>query len=171
MLGMLGGLYVVGRWLGLSQYLDAERLRALVESSGPYGAIAFVAVFVAAVVAQVPGFVFVLVAPALFSALEAWVLCILASNVAVWLNFELARRIGGQPLADVERPWMKRLFASLDRRPVRSIALLRVVTIMFPPVTTALALTGVGARDHAVGSFLGMLLPVTGLVLVGALLT
>ena len=39
-------------------------------------------------------------------------------------------------------------------RPIRTIALLRVVTIMFPPVTGALALTQVSAKDHAIGSAL-----------------
>lgn len=170
MLALFAGLYFAGRALGLTQYLEPTRLRELVADAGPWGAVLFVAVFVASVVAQIPAFMFVVFAPALFSWLNAWLLCVFASNVAVALNFELVRRIGGQPLAEIEKPWMRRLFASLETHPVRSVALLRIVTIMFPPVTTALALTRLGARDHALGSFLGMLLPVTGLFLVGLLL-
>jgi hypothetical protein len=41
---------------------------------------------------------------------------------------------------------------------------------MFPPVTSALALTSLRARDHFLGSALGMLLPVTALVLAASVL-
>jgi hypothetical protein len=41
---------------------------------------------------------------------------------------------------------------------------------MFPPVTSALALTPLRSRDHAVGSALGMLLPIAGILLATRLL-
>jgi uncharacterized membrane protein YdjX (TVP38/TMEM64 family) len=165
------GLYVAARWLGLDAYLSAERIRELVSNAGALGPVMFVGVFVAAVVAQVPGVVFVMVAPALFPWFQAWLLCMLASNLSVLINFELVRRIGGQTLsADVQRPWMRRAFDALDAHPIRSVMLLRIVTIMFPPVTGALALTQISAKHHAVGSALGMALPVTLLLLVAAFL-
>ncbi len=163
-------LYLLGRALGLTAYLEPARLRATMADAGAWGAGLFVAIFVASVVAQIPAFMFVVFAPALFPRWQAWLLCVFASNVAVVLNFELVRRIGGQPLAEIEKPWLRRLFASLDSRPIRSVALLRVITIMFPPITSALALTQLGAREHAIGSFVGMLLPITGLFLAGLLL-
>lgn len=164
------GLYALGRAYGLEQYLDGARLREAVGRAGALGPLLFVAIFVAAVVAQVPGVPFVLIAPALFPWPKAWLLCVLASNLAVMLNFELVRRIGGQPLAKIERPVLRRIFASLDAQPVRSVALLRTLTIMFPPVTSALALTRLSTRDHALGSALGMLAPITALLFVGVLL-
>jgi len=164
-------LYAVGRLLGLDQYLHNARLREAVTEAGSLGPALFVGIFVAAVIAQVPGIPFVLVAPALFPWPKAWLLCLLASNLAVILNFELVRRIGGRPLAKLQHPWLKRILASLDARPVRAVALLRTLTIMFPPVTNALALTRLRARDHALGSALGMILPVSLLLLAGAWLT
>jgi uncharacterized membrane protein YdjX (TVP38/TMEM64 family) len=160
-LGALVGLFVLARLLGFDEFFHAERVRELVAQAGPFGPLAFLALFVGAVVAQVPGVVFVVVAPALFPWTVAWVLCWVASNLAVVANFELVRRVGGQPLVESEHPWLRKLFAGLEQRPVRTIALLRVVTIMFPPVTGALALTQVSARDHAIGSALGMALPLT----------
>jgi uncharacterized membrane protein YdjX (TVP38/TMEM64 family) len=165
-LALIVGAYLAVRFSGLEEYLDADHLRDLVGRAGPWGPVAFVAVFVGAVVSQIPGFVFVIVAPALFHWPLAWLLCFVASNLAVTLNFELVRRIGGQPLARVEQPWLKRLFGALDEHPVRTVALLRTVTIMFPPVTGALALTQISTREHALGSAIGMLLPVTTIVLV-----
>ncbi len=166
----LAGLYAVGRILGLDQYLHAARLRGVVAGAGSLGHVLFLVIFVGAVVAQIPGIPFALLAPALFSWPEAWLLCTLGSNVAVNLNFVLVRRMGGKPLAELQQPTLRRILSSLDARPVRAVALLRTLTIMFPPVTSALALTGVSARDHALGSALGLLLPVTALLVAGTLL-
>jgi len=164
-------LYALGKWLGFDQYVHAARLQKAVADAGNLGPALFVAIFIAAVVAQVPGIPFVLAAPLLFPWPKAWLLCTLASNVAVIVNFELVRRIGGRPLAEIQHPWLKGIMSSLDARPVRAVALLRTLTIMFPPVTGALALTRLRARDHALGSALGMLIPVTLLLLFGAWLT
>lgn len=160
-LGAVVALYVAGRLFGLEAFFHAERIRELVAQAGPFGPIAFLALFVGSVVAQVPGIVFVMAAPALFSFPIALGLCWVASNLAVIANFELVRRLGGQPLAEIERPWLQKLFAGLDEHPVRTVALLRIVTIMFPPVTGALALTQLRSRDHALGSLIGMLPPIT----------
>jgi uncharacterized membrane protein YdjX (TVP38/TMEM64 family) len=161
---------LIARAVGVTEALSAERLRALVGAAGPWGPLAFFTVFVGAVVAQVPGVAFVLAAPALFRLPLAFALCFSASNTAVLINFAIVRKVGGQPLGRIRRPRLQRLFEQLDQHPIRTVALLRTITIMFPPVTSALALTKVSARDHAIGSALGMLLPLTGLLLAAAAL-
>jgi uncharacterized membrane protein YdjX (TVP38/TMEM64 family) len=166
----IAGAFVIAKTLGLEHYFEADQLRALVSHAGPWGPLAFVTVFVGAVVSQVPGLVFVFAAPALFHLPEAWVLCFVASNVAVILNFELVRRIGGQPLGSIQQPWLRKLFGALDAHPIRTVALLRTITVMFPPVTGALALTQISSREHAVGSAIGMVLPLTAILVAAGLL-
>jgi uncharacterized membrane protein YdjX (TVP38/TMEM64 family) len=153
------------RSTGFAAWFDRSHVEAIVSRAGPWGPLAFIALFVGAVALQVPGLLFVAIAPALFSLEEAWLLSVVASNLAVVLNFELVRRLGGQPLAEIESKELQRLFDRLDERPVQTVMLLRTVTVMFPPVTSALALTRLRARDHFVGSAVGMLLPITALVL------
>jgi len=164
------GAFVATRALGLEHYFRAEQLRDMVSQAGPWGPLAFVTVFVGAVVSQVPGLVFVFAAPALFHLPEAWVLCFVASNLAVILNFALVRRLGGQPLGGIQQPWLRKLFGALDAHPIRTVALLRTITVMFPPVTGALALTQISAREHAVGSAIGMILPLTAILVAAGLL-
>jgi uncharacterized membrane protein YdjX (TVP38/TMEM64 family) len=154
------------RSTGFSAWFDRGHVEQIVAQAGPWGPLAFVALFVGAVAVQVPGLLFVALAPALFRLEEAWLLSMVASNLAVVLNFELVRRLSGQPLAEIESKELKKLFDRLDEHPVQTVLLLRVVTVMFPPVTSALALTKLRARDHFIGSLLGMLLPITALVLV-----
>jgi len=156
---------LAARAFGLTEQLSPAHFRELVARAGPWGPLAFVTVFVGAVVGQVPGFAFVVAAPALFRLPLAWALCFAASNLAVVVNFALVRHFGGQPFASIERPRLRRLFTQLDEHPIRTVAILRTLTVMFPPVTGALALTQLRARDHAIGSALGMVLPVTAILL------
>lgn len=159
---------VVARLLGVGEALSASNLRALIQRSGQWGELAFVTLFVGAMVGQVPGVPFVIAAPALFQLPEAWVLCFGASNLALIINFAMVRKFGGQPLAEVERPRLRQFLTELDDHPIRTVALIRTVTVMFPPVTGVLALTRVRARDHAIGSALGLLLPLTVLLWLAA---
>lgn len=158
------------RIFGVAEQLSPTHLRALVSQAGQWGALAFVTLFVGAVVGQVPGIPFVLAAPALFRLPVAWVLCFAASNLAVAVNFALVRRFGGQPLAGLDRPRLRIIFEKLDDHPIRTVALLRTLTLVFPPVTSALALTSVRARDHAIGSAIGMLVPMTLMLIAAAMM-
>lgn len=167
---VLAALYAGGRALGIDHYLHADNLRTAVAAAGPLGPLLFLAIFIGAVLAQIPGIPFVILAPALFHWPMAIFLSFLASNVAVLLNFEIVRRIGGNALAEIKNPRLRKILDSLDAHPVRAVFLLRLATIMFPPVTGALALTNVSRRDHAVGSVLGMIPPIAFLLMVGAFL-
>lgn len=161
-------LPVLFRVCGLTDLLSPTQLRHLVDRAGQWGALAFVTLFVGAVVGQIPGLPFVLAAPALFRLPVAWVLCFTASNLAVAVNFALVRRFGGQPLAEVKRPRLRLIIDKLDDHPIRTVALLRFLTLVFPPVTSALALTRLRARDHAIGSAIGMLIPITVMLVVAS---
>jgi uncharacterized membrane protein YdjX (TVP38/TMEM64 family) len=168
---MFALLYFLGKVLGLDQYLHSTRLREAVAAAGVFGPLLFVAIFIGAVLAQIPGIPFVLLAPALFHWPTALLLCLFASNAAVIINFELVRRIGGNALVEIKQPRLQRILASLETRPVRAVFLLRLLTLMFPPLTSALALTNLKSRDHAIGSALGMIAPILLLLAIGALLT
>lgn len=170
-IAVVAALYFAGRALGLDQYLHGPRLREAVASAGAFGPLLFLAIFIGAVLAQIPGIPFVLIAPALFHWPMAMFLSFLAANVAVIVNFEIVRRIGGNALTEINNPRLQRILDSLDVHPIRAVFLLRLITIMLPPVTGALALTRVSRRDHAVGSLLGMVVPIAALLGIGALLT
>ncbi len=163
-IALLVTVTLVLRSAGVTAWFDRGRVVEMVASAGPFAPLSFVALFVAAVAVQVPGLLFVALAPTLFSLEEAWLLSVVASNLAVVLNFELVRRLGGQPLAEIENKDLKKLFDRLEEQPLRTVILLRLITVMFPPVTSALALTKLRGRDHFVGSALGMLLPITALL-------
>jgi uncharacterized membrane protein YdjX (TVP38/TMEM64 family) len=165
-LALLTLLPLAAPWFGLGSPVAA--FRDFVERAGAWAGLAFVGLFVVTVVVQIPAFAFVFAAPSLFALPQACLLCVVASYLAVLLNFAVVRKFGGQPLAEIERPLLKRIFAQLESHPVRTVALLRLLTVMFPPVTSALALTRLRARDHALGSLFGIPLPILGMVVAAA---
>ena len=72
---------------------------------------------------------------------------------------------GRKPIiVDSHRQRMKKLLAQLDRQPVRATALLRLFFFAAPPVTYALALSGMRFRDYMAGSVLGLTPTLIGLI-------
>ena len=167
---LLALIPVAARLLGFGDQLSPANLRALIQRSGQWGELAFVTLFVGAMLGQVPGVPFVIAAPALFQLPEAFLLCFAASNLALMINFAMLRKFGVRDLVQLKRPRLRQILTELDDHPIRTVALIRTITVMFPPVTGVLALTRVRARDHAIGSALGLLLPLTILLWIAATL-
>jgi uncharacterized membrane protein YdjX (TVP38/TMEM64 family) len=157
-------LFVIAYALGLTEYLDADRIRGLVESAGPWGFVIFVALFVAGTTAHVPSWVFIGVATLLWGALLGGLVCYVSALITITIGFFVVRQVGGEALAAVERPWMKRVLARLEERPVVTVILLRVTPLFLTPaVSYALALTPLRYRDFLLGSAIGV---VPGIVLI-----
>jgi hypothetical protein len=75
-------------------------------------------------------------------------------------QFRARPRVCSAALANVQHPFIQRLLAHVHRRPVRTVALLRLLFQTAPPVNHALPMTGVHWRDHLGGSVLGLPLPI-----------
>ena len=70
------------------------------------------------------------------------------------------RFLGGDALQQLKNPLARRVFGTLNQRPVLSVALLRVLMQTAPSLNVALALTGVKLRDYVLGTLLGLPLPI-----------
>ncbi len=156
---------VVAHATGATEYLSREHVRALIAGLGPFGVLAFVGLFIVGELAHVPGFVFIGAAILAYGRLEGGVLGYFGALAAVAVAFVVVRAIGGPALAAIERPFLRRILARVDERPVLAVAVLRTVLIMTPALTYALALTRVRFRDYMLGSALGLVLPIAGMAL------
>ena len=70
------------------------------------------------------------------------------------------RLIGGDALRKLDNTLAKRILAHLDRHPLASVWLLRVLFQTAPPLNYSLALSGVGVRAYLLGTLLGLPLPI-----------
>jgi uncharacterized membrane protein YdjX (TVP38/TMEM64 family) len=68
---------------------------------------------------------------------------------------------GVKVLDEIETPWVKRMLAKLDDRPIRTVILLRIPLSLAPQLSQALALSNVTFRDHLIGSAIGMVPRIT----------
>jgi len=157
---VLGAVYLAGRATGLTDVLTPQALRALFADAGATGVVAFVLVFTLGILAQLPGLLFIAVAVLVYGREMGAVVALGGAVVAASVSFVVVRRFGGNALAELESPLVRRMLAHLDDRPLRSVILLRVVFGVAPFLNCALALSSLGFRDYLIGSAIGMTLPI-----------
>ncbi len=159
------GLIVIGKTTGLSAYFSTERIRTVTNAAGLWGPIVFVLFFCVGELVNVPGVVFVAAAVVAYGRTGGGALAFVGALAAVSVSFVIVRRIGGKPLAAIRWPLARRILLRLEQRPVRTILLLRLLLWMAPQLNYALALSNVHFRSYLVGTALGLLAPIAGLVL------
>ena len=80
--------------------------------------------------------------------------------LATLVSFLVVRLIGGQPLAEIKRPLIKKIMDRLDDRPILVIAALRIIFWLLPAINYALAMSNVKTRDYVLGTALGLIGPI-----------
>jgi uncharacterized membrane protein YdjX (TVP38/TMEM64 family) len=159
------GLFVLARATGLSAYLSAERIRAVTAAAGLWGPVAFVILFCLGEFVHVPGVVFVAAAIVAYGRAGGGVLAFVGALTAVTVSFLVVRSIGGKPLGALRSSLARRILSHLEGHPVRTVFLLRLLLWMAPQLNYALALSTVRFRSYLLGTALGLLAPIAGLVL------
>lgn len=144
----------------LGASLSTAHLRDLVQRAGAAGVAVFVVAFACGELLHVPGIVFVAAAVLAWGRLAGGAVAYLGALVAVSLVFVIVRAVGGQPLGELKQPRLRAIMARLEERPIRTVALLRLVLWLAPALTYALALSRIRYRHYVAGSALGLALPV-----------
>ncbi len=155
-------LYVVAQVTGLRDAITQERLKTLVDGAGIFGVVLFVGAFSVGQLAQLPGIVFVLAARAAWGPVMGFAVAYVGALCAVSLSFCAVRAaMGRQEDETPRRPaWLERAIDKLATRPQLTVASLRALLALSPPLNVALAMTPLRPRDHLVGSAVGLLVPI-----------
>jgi uncharacterized membrane protein YdjX (TVP38/TMEM64 family) len=156
----LVGSLAYAKLSGLTEQVDIERVRAFMESMGAWGFAVFLALFIVGVLLHVPGVVFVGAASLAYGHWIGAIAAYIGAVVSVTVCFVVVRTIGGQPLAEVKRPWIRKILARLESHPITTVAALRLILWMSPPITYALAMSPVKTRHYVVGTVLGLSVPI-----------
>lgn len=157
---LLLGLLALAKLAGLEEYFDVDRVRALMDSAGAWGFLAFVVLFAVGELLHVPGFVFVGAASLAYGQGAGTLAAYAGAMGSVTISFLVVRTIGGQPLGGVRRPWMRKMLARLETRPILTVAVLRAIFWLSPALNYGLAMTSVKMRDYLIGSALGLAIPI-----------
>jgi uncharacterized membrane protein YdjX (TVP38/TMEM64 family) len=165
-------LLLLGAILARRAGIDADALQARLLSLGAFAAPAFIVAFAVGELLHLPGILFVVAARVVFGPTLGLALGYAGAVFALMVSFFVARHLVAAARASRE-PWRPRwrplrtTFERLESNPVKSIALLRLVLWLAPPLTYALAATKIRARDHLIGCAVGLVVPVIAANLVG----
>ena len=154
------GSLIVAKVTGLTDSVDVETIRRMMDAAGPLGFVGFVVAFAVGELLHIPGAVFVGAASVAYGSALGALAAYLGALASVTASFFVVRGIGGQPLGEVKRPFVKRMLARLDERPVLTVAILRLIFWMAPALNYGLAMSKVRFRDYLLGSALGLALPI-----------
>jgi uncharacterized membrane protein YdjX (TVP38/TMEM64 family) len=157
---LLVALVALASVTGVGDLLAPARLQQAVAEAGLWGFGVFVICFCVGQLLQVPGVVFILVARAAWGPLLGFANAYVGALVAAAVVFLLVRAAGGTPLGGLTWGPARRVLSGLERRPVLTVASLRAVMLLSPPLNYALALSPVRQAHHLIGSALGLVAPI-----------
>ncbi|MAQ15325.1 MAG: DedA family protein [Sandaracinus sp.] len=157
----MAGLFVFGWASGWADHFTLEGIRDAIQSAGAWGIFLFIGAFAVGELLHVPGVVFVAAAVLAYGELVGGITAYVGALVSVAVSFGVVRGVGGRALGSIGHPRVRKILDRLEERPVRVVALLRLILWVAPPLNYALALSPVRFRDYMVGSAIGLVIPLT----------
>jgi uncharacterized membrane protein YdjX (TVP38/TMEM64 family) len=153
-------LWAIFQFAGLRDHFTLQYVHDSFEQHVWTGLLLFVALFSLGNLIQIPGWLFLTAAVLALGQLWGGVATYVAACVSSLITFLLIRALGGDALRGFDGRLAQRVFARLDRQPLRSVFVLRLLFQTVPALNYALALSGIRLRDYAVGTALGLPLPI-----------
>lgn len=156
----LGLLLAVFELSGLRDHFSLAFLQQRIAENRISGLLIFVLLFALGNLIQIPGWIFL--AAAVLTLGRGWggLATYVAACISCVLTFFAIRLLGGDALRKLQSETASRILAQLDARPIRSVALLRVLFQTVPALNYALALSGIRFRHYLAGTLLGLPLPI-----------
>ncbi len=144
-----------------------ERVRALLTESGIWGPLLFIVVFGLLEPFGVPGILFVVPASLAWPLGMAFALCWLGSVLAGLVGFGFARSIGRDWVAAHLPERLRSYDQRLAERGLQTVILVRLLFFLAPPAHWALGLSRVRFGPFVLGTAIGFLPGIAGLVFFG----
>jgi uncharacterized membrane protein YdjX (TVP38/TMEM64 family) len=158
---LIVALLLVAHLTGFTASFSQARVRSLIQSTGSWGILLFIAAFAIGELLHIPGLVFVGAAVLAFGRVRGAMLSYAGAIVSISVTFTFIRAVGGQPLGMIRNRRVQAMLARLDQRPILTVALIRLITWLAPATNYVLALSSVRFRDYFIGSAIGLALPVS----------
>jgi len=152
---------------GAFDWVTRDNIHRLLNESGVWGPVLYVAAFAALDPFGVPGAVFVLPASLAWETSFAVAMSVLGATGAGVVSFVLARGVLGDKFEQRLPPRLRAFTATAREHPLRTVILVRVLFGLAAPAHWALALAGVRFVPFVLGSIIGFIPPMTAFVVFG----
>lgn len=156
----LATLFAVFELSGLRDHFNLSFLQQRILDHQLGGLLLFILLFALGNLIQIPGWLFLAAAVLTLGRGYGGLATYVAACVSCVAAFFLIRFIGGDALRQLDNRVVARILRHLDRQPIRSVLLARLLFQTAPPLNYALALSGVKFRDYLIGTLLGLPLPI-----------
>jgi len=156
---LVGTLVGGGRVIGAQEWLTQQNVQTWVQQWGTWGVVLFVAFFCLGELIHVPGIVFVGAAVFAYGPVWGYHLSLLAGVSSVSGSFLLVRTVGGKVFAEIDRPFIRRMMGRLESRPIRTVAMIRVLLFLSPWLNYVLGATGLSFHHYFLVSIANLALP------------
>ncbi|MDD4882150.1 MAG: VTT domain-containing protein, partial [Gallionellaceae bacterium] len=156
----LGLLLAVFEATGLRDHFSIELLHQAILDNRIGGLVVFILAFALGNLIQIPGWLFLAAAVLALGRTWGGLATYAAASISCLISFLLVRLLGGDALRQLDNRVARAIFARLDRRPIGSILLMRMLFQTLPALNYALALSGVRLRAYLLGTLLGLPLPI-----------
>ena len=138
--------------------LDVARLEVELQSLGWWAPVAFVLIYIVAIVLFAPGSIFGLAGGALFGPVLGTACNIVAATIGATLAFLVARYLASDWIARRTGGWLKRLIEGVEAEGWRFVAFVRLVPLFpFNLLNYALGLTKIRISHYVLASAVCML--------------
>jgi uncharacterized membrane protein YdjX (TVP38/TMEM64 family) len=150
-------LALLAKFTVLGDYLNYKYLSETLLRAGALGVVIYLAAYTGGVLMNLPAMLFTATALLVYGIPMGFPIAFVGSFVASFVHFQVVRSIGGQALAEVKIPLMQKIMSKFDSHPLLTVAVLRALFFISPPVNYLLALSNVRNRDLVLGTLLGIL--------------
>ncbi len=159
-IAFLALLLAVFQFSGLRDNFNLSFLHQQFINNAFTGLLIFIVLFALGNLIQIPGWIFL--AAAVLSLDRFWggLATYLAAVVSCMFTFWVIRSVGGDALRQINYPYTVRVLNNLDKRPVLSTFLLRLLLQTAPALNYALAMSGIRFKSYLIGTLLGLPLPI-----------
>jgi len=145
--------------------INPAQVHDAMDKAGVLGVLLWCVGFCLAELCHLPATVFIITGVLRWGHFIGFALALVIAPLSCALSFIVVRRIGGQALANVQWRFVQRMMTRLERKPVVTVVILRTFLFLSPSLNYALALSNLSFRNFIVGSTIGLVFPMSVVVL------
>lgn len=153
-------LFIIAELTGLRDNFTISYIQSLFLNNIVISSILFCILFSIANLLQIPGWIFLVAAISSLGKLHGAGLTYLAANLSCMVSYLIVGYLGENALRKVDNRFITKTLNNLDKHPIRSMFILRVVFQTFPPINYTLALSDVKMRDYIIACLIGLPIPI-----------
>jgi uncharacterized membrane protein YdjX (TVP38/TMEM64 family) len=151
---------LVGNYTSAGSWFNLNNITTTIRDFGVWGYLVFLCLFVGGSFIQAPAMLFVLASMLTYGDLLGAIVGFVGVVVSILFNFYFIRVLGGKVLEEIEWPLVRRILSQLDKKPFKTVFLLRQLLWASPVLNFTLAMTKIKSSHYIVGSIIGIIPPI-----------